>query len=61
MGLDIEKYCITCATCQVSKTSNLAKPGMLHNLPVPNRPWESIGMDFVGPFPLDHGFDYMWV
>lgn len=34
---------------------------MLHNLPVPSRPWDSIGMDFVGPFPLNHRFDYMWV
>lgn len=61
MGRDIEQYCASCATCQVSKTSNIAKPGLLHNLPVPTRPWQSIGMDFVGPFPLDGEFDYLWV
>src|SRR6202011_2358477 len=30
-------------------------------LPIPTRPWQSIGMDFVGPFPESHGHDYMWV
>ena len=24
---------------------------MLHPLPIPSRPWESIGMDFLGPLP----------
>ena len=35
--------------------------GLLHSLPVPLRPWESIGMDFVGPFPSSQGYDYLWV
>jgi transposase InsO family protein len=25
------------------------------------RPWESIDMDFIGPFPESEGFDYLWV
>ena len=32
--------------------------GPLHSLPVP---WESIGMDSIGPFPESHGFNYLWV
>src|ERR1700691_5483951 len=35
--------------------------GLLHLLPIPNRPWGSIGMDFVGPFPKSQGYDYLWV
>ena len=61
MGSDIEKYCTTCVPCQMSKSSNRATPGLLHSLPIPTRPWSSIGMDFVGPFPLDSGYDYLWV
>jgi hypothetical protein len=45
----------------MSKTSNKHRPGLLHNMPIPSRPWESIGMDFVGPFPESDGFDYLWV
>jgi hypothetical protein len=61
MGRDIERFCLSCGNCQMGKTSNHLKPGLLHNLPIPSRPWQSIGMDFVGPFPECEGFDYLWV
>src|SRR5271169_4435804 len=32
-----------------------------HSLPVPTTLWTSIGMDFVGPFPLVDNLDYIWV
>ena len=28
-------------------------------MPIPSRPWESVGMDFVGPFTEVEGFDYV--
>ena len=56
MGKDIEKFCLSCGPCQMSKTSNQHKLGLLHNLPVLSRPWQSIGMDFVGPFPECQGY-----
>ena len=56
MGKDIEKFCLTCGSCQMSKTSNKHPLGLLHSLPIPTRPWES-----VGPFPESDGFDYLWV
>ena len=61
MGKDIEKFCLTCGSCQMSKTSNKHPLGLLHSLPIPTRPWESVGMDFVGPFPESDGFDYLWI
>ena len=61
MGREIEKFCLSCENCQMSKSSNQLKPGLLHNLPIPSRPWQSIGMDFVGPFPECQGYDYLWV
>jgi hypothetical protein len=61
MVADIAKFCATCSICQVVKTSNQQLQGLLHPMPVPHQPWESIGMDFVGPFPESRGFDYLWV
>lgn len=61
MSRDIERFCATCAICQTTKVSNQKPLGLLHNLPVPVRPWQSISMDFVGPFPECDGFDYLWV
>jgi hypothetical protein len=43
------------------KTSNQWLQGLLHSLPMPTKPWSSIGMDFMGPFPLVDKFDYIWV
>ena len=56
-----EQFCTSCKPCQTSKTSNRPPLGKLHPLPVPDRPWQSIGMDFVGPFPEVKGFNYLWV
>jgi len=61
IGHDVELYCKTCPICQMTKTSNQRVPGLLHSLPIPTRPWRSIAMDFVGPFPESSGHDYLWV
>lgn len=61
MHPDTQLFCKTCTTCQRTKTSNQAPAGTLHTLPIPNRPWQSIGMDFIGPFPDYDEYDYLWV
>src|ERR1700723_214958 len=61
IGPETDKYCDTCPTCQVSKTSTQRPIGLLHSFPIPNRPWSSIGMVFIGPFPKSHGFNCLWV
>jgi len=43
------------------KTSNEKPAGLLHSLLIPQRPWNSIAMDFVGPFPEQGEHDYLWV
>jgi len=35
--------------------------GKLHPLPIATRPWDSIGMDFIGPFQQVDGYNYLWV
>src|ERR1700675_421480 len=57
----IEAFCNSCATCQATKSRNQRPQGLLHSLPIPTSPWTSIGMDFVGPFPLVENMDYIWV
>ena len=61
MGNEITKFCDSCGICQANKTSTKRPVGLLHPLPIPNRPWGSIGMDFMGPFPESEGYDYLWV
>ncbi|KAL1937189.1 hypothetical protein VTO73DRAFT_14488 [Trametes versicolor] len=61
IGSAIERFCRSCGTCQTTKTSNSRPAGLLHSLPLPDQPWDSIAMDFVGPFPECDGFDYLWV
>ena len=61
LGTDIKLYCESCQTCQATKMSNKRLQGLLHSLPIPTKPWSSIRMDFVGPFPLVDNLDYIWV
>jgi hypothetical protein len=58
---DVEKYCRSCEMCARSKGECRAPAGKLHLLPIATRPWESIGTDFIGPFPEVDGFNYLWV
>jgi hypothetical protein len=54
---DIQKYCDSCQTCKWSKPSNQKPYGLLNPLSIPSKPWESIGIDFVGPLPLSKNSD----
>jgi hemerythrin superfamily protein len=52
---DTRTFCQTCEKCQRAKVSNQKPTGKLHPLPIPSKPWDSIGMDFIGPFPIHIG------
>jgi hypothetical protein len=54
---DTKAFCETCSTCKCSKPSNQKPYGLLNPLPVPSHPWESIGIDFVGPLPESKNHD----
>lgn len=43
--------------CQCNKGKTTRKAGPLHPLPIPERRGDSVAIDFVGPLPLDDGFD----
>jgi hypothetical protein len=51
MAKDTAAFCETCITCKRSKPNNHKPYGLLNPLKTPQRPWESIGIDFIGPLP----------
>jgi Reverse transcriptase (RNA-dependent DNA polymerase)/RNase H-like domain found in reverse transcriptase/Integrase zinc binding domain/Chromo (CHRromatin Organisation MOdifier) domain/Aspartyl protease len=51
MSKDIRKHVQECDPCQRTKPTNQPPSGRLRSLPIPERPWESIGMDWLGPLP----------
>jgi hypothetical protein len=52
MRTDVEAYVRTCDSCQRVKSANRAPAGLLQPLPVPERPWQSISMDFITCLPV---------
>ena len=58
---DIEDFCVSCGKCQTSKGTCQKPPGWLHTIPIPSKPWKSIGMDFSGPYPEVQGYNYILV
>ena len=61
MATGIEAFCKSCGKCQTNKTNMLKPQGYLHSLPIPDKPWQSVGMDFMGPLPWALGNDYLLV
>ncbi|KAJ0039649.1 hypothetical protein Pint_27365 [Pistacia integerrima] len=51
----IEGYVRTCLVCQQDKVVQQQPAGLLQPLPVPERPWESVSMDFITCLPKSEG------
>jgi transposase InsO family protein len=61
MRQDVERYVRNCHVCQRSRTGRHAPYGILRPLPIPERPWQDISMDFVTGLPWSQGCDAIWV
>ena len=57
----VDRYVRSCAECQRSRTGRHASFGVLRPLPVAEKPWEDISMDFVTVLPECEGYDAIWV
>ena len=55
MEKEVKEYVEACPVCARNKTSSRARMGLLQPLPIPNRPWSEISMDFVTGLPLSRG------
>lgn len=61
LGREVQEFCKSCGTCQMMKVTTTKPQGLRHTLPVPDWPWGSIGMDFMGPFPKSSGYDFLLI
>ena len=58
---DVQQFCKSCVTCMQSKPQGHKPYGSLKQLPIPERPWNSISMDFIEKLPSSSGFDTILV
>ena len=56
MKEDVQAYVKTFHVCQVDKTEWKKEAGLLQPLPIPERPWQCVSMDFISGFSKVEGF-----
>ena len=61
MGEDVQAYVKSCLICQMDKTERKKAVGLLQPLPILERPWENISMDFITGFPKVRDFKSVFV
>jgi hypothetical protein len=61
MKNDLKAYVRECDICQRVRAENVSPAGLLQPLPVPERPWFSISMDFIEGLPISKGHSVIWV
>jgi hypothetical protein len=61
MRKDIKNFVRECSVCQENKPETVASPGLLQPLPIPNRVWSAISMDFIEGIPVSQGFSVIFV
>ena len=52
---------MSCGACAASKDTNSKPRGLLQSLPIPDRPWQSVGMYFLGLLLKSNNFNYLLV
>ncbi|KAK3554732.1 hypothetical protein QTP70_033146 [Hemibagrus guttatus] len=55
MASDVRRYIQGCRECAISKSPRQLPSGKLLPLPVPNRPWSHLGVDFITDLPASEG------
>src|SRR5882724_2929536 len=52
----VRDYCKSCTICSHAKPVRHKPYGLLKQLPIPERPWNSISMDFIEKLPPSSGY-----
>ncbi len=55
MARDVRRFVQCCPDCTISRSSRHLPAGKLHPLPIPNRPWSHLGVDFITDLPVSDG------
>jgi len=61
MNTDTRRYVQNCRTCGRTKPRHDRHQGLLQPLPIPERPWQDISVDFITHLPKSNGFDAILV
>lgn len=58
---DLLVFVASCTSCQQVKIDRRPPQGKLMPLPIPDRPWSTIGVDFIVKLPISFGYDSIMV
>jgi hypothetical protein len=58
---DITKYCHACDKCQRTKADRTRRHAPLRPNLIPDRPWQIISWDLIGPLPESNGYNAIFV
>jgi RNase H-like domain found in reverse transcriptase/Reverse transcriptase (RNA-dependent DNA polymerase)/Integrase zinc binding domain/Chromo (CHRromatin Organisation MOdifier) domain len=58
MKKEVEEYVSSCLACATNKPRNQRVAGLLQPLPIPQRRWEQVGIDYIMPLPRTKGTEY---
>lgn len=61
LAKDVKSYVQTCEVCQRNKGEQVAYPGLLQPLPLPEKAWEHLAMDFIEGLPKSQGKEMILV
>ncbi|MCI4392739.1 hypothetical protein PGIGA_G00149220 [Pangasianodon gigas] len=55
MSNDVKGFVASCSVCVQRKNQQQQPQGLLHPLPIPNRPWSHLSLDFITGLPTSKG------
>ena len=61
MKRDVQHYIQQCDVCQCNKHDTMTSVGLLQPLPIPDRVWEDVSMDFIDRLSASNGFSIILV
>uniref|UniRef100_A0A9J7ZGW9 Gypsy retrotransposon integrase-like protein 1 n=1 Tax=Cyprinus carpio carpio TaxID=630221 RepID=A0A9J7ZGW9_CYPCA len=61
LSADVSNYVSACQICAQSRTPRQLPAGLLEPLPIPQRPWSHLSIDFVTDLPNSQGFTTIMV
>lgn len=61
LSKQVQAYIRKCGVCQTCKYDTSSSPGLLQPLPIPERIWTDISMDFIDGLPLSFGKSMIFV